>query len=107
MHTRWCTHAARLLACLLAAIALAGCGSSGGTGGGDKPLSKVTIVSDEPLTGSSRAQTESMVRAIKMKLDEVNYKVGDVPITFVSKDDATAQAGKWDEAKCTQNMTDS
>lgn len=82
-----------------------GSGSSGGSGGGEK-LSKVRIVSDLPLTGGARAQTESMVQAIKMQLEEHNYKAGTVPIEYQSLDDSTAQAGKWDEGKCSQNMTD-
>ncbi len=93
----------------LTAVVIAGCGSGkGGSSGGsaDATLSKVTIVTDLPMTGSARAQTESMVQAVKMKLEEVNYKAGDVPITFKSYDNATAQAGKWDEGKCTQNMTE-
>jgi branched-chain amino acid transport system substrate-binding protein len=93
----------------LCASLAAGCGASGGSGGsgGDgKPLKKVKIVSDLPLQGSSRAQTESMVKAIKMKLEEIGYKAGSIPIEYESKDDSTAQAGKWDEAKCTQNMTE-
>lgn len=92
-----------------AVLLAAGCGAGkGGSSGGssDAALSKVTIVTDLPMTGSARAQTESMVQAVKMKLEEVNYKAGDVPITFKSYDNATAQAGKWDEGKCTQNMTE-
>lgn len=84
------------------ATVVAGCGGS--TAAEGKPMTKVTIVSDLPLTGSSRAQTESMKKAIEMKLEEVGHKAGNVELTYVSKDDATAQAGKWDEAKCTQNM---
>lgn len=102
---------------LVLAVALAACGgkteagadsggSSGGAAADGKKLDKVKIVSDLPLTGSSRAQTESMVKAIKMKLEESNYKAGSIPITYESKDDATAQAGKWDEARCTQNMNE-
>lgn len=97
-----------LVAACAAVIAACGASSGGGGGGagGGKPLKKVKIVSDLPLQGSSRAQTESMVKAIKMKLEEVGYKAGTVPIEYVSKDDSTAQAGKWDEARCTQNMTE-
>ncbi len=95
---------------VLAGALAAGCGgsSSGGDSGGSggAKLKRVKIVSDLPLTGSSRAQTESMVKAIKMRLKESNYKAGTIPIDYESKDDATAQAGKWDEAKCTQNMTE-
>ena len=89
-----------------ATITLMGCGGGGGgAGGGGKKLDKVVIASDLPLTGSSRAQTDSMVKAIEMRLAEANNKAGSVPITYESLDDATAQAGKWDEAKCAENIT--
>ena len=90
---------------VLSAATLAACGGGGGGGGGaGQKLDKVTIASDLPLTGSSRAQTESMVQAIEMRLAEANNKAGGVPITYKSMDDATAQAGKWDEGKCTENI---
>ena len=85
---------------------VAACGSSsGGSSSSGGKLTQIVIASDFPLTGSARDQTVSMNKAIDMKLKEVNYKVGTVPIKFTPLDDATAQAGKWDEGKCTQNMT--
>lgn len=92
----------------LSAMVAAGCGgstdSAGGSSGGGKPLKDVIIASDLPLTGSARAQTESMVKAIEMAIAESNGKAAGVKITYKSLDDATAQAGKWDEAKCADNM---
>jgi len=44
-----------------------------------------------------------MVNAIKMALEQRNYKAGDIKIEYESMDDATAQAGQWDEAKCAEN----
>jgi branched-chain amino acid transport system substrate-binding protein len=88
----------------LAALIAAGCGSATPGGASSKPLTSVVIASDFPLTGSSRAQTESMVRAIEMRLAENNGKAGGVKVTYRSLDDATAQAGKWDEAKCAENV---
>ncbi|MCW2928979.1 MAG: ABC-type branched-chain amino acid transport system periplasmic component [Thermoleophilia bacterium] len=88
-----------------AAMVAAGCGGGGGGGGGGgTPLKEIIIASDLPLTGSARAQTESMVKAIEMAIAESNGKAGGVKITYKSLDDATAQAGKWDEAKCADNM---
>lgn len=100
---------ARILAALLlvaAAILLAGCGGGSGGSGGDsgKKLTKVVIASDLPLTGSARAQTESMVQAVEMALAETNGKASGVKLEYRSLDDATAQAGKWDEAKCAENI---
>lgn len=90
---------------LVTALWVAGCGAGqgggqGGTGGG---APTVTVVSDLPLQGSSRAQNETIVNAIKLALEQRGNKAGDVNIKYQSLDDATAQAGKWDEAKCTQN----
>jgi len=79
-------------------VGLAGCGGGGGGGG-----STVKIVSDLPLQGSDRVQTEQMVRAIQFVLKQADNKAGDYDVEFESNDDATAAAGKWDEAKCAEN----
>ena len=68
-------------------------------GGGDT----VKIVSDLPLQGSDRVQTEQMVRGIEFVLEKAGNKAGDFTIEFESFDDSTAAAGKWDEAKCSEN----
>ncbi|MCW2955182.1 MAG: Extracellular ligand-binding receptor [Thermoleophilia bacterium] len=88
---------------LAASLLAAGCGGAA-AGANGKPMTEVIVASDLPLTGSARAQTESMVKAIEMRLAENNNKAGGVKITYQSLDDATAQAGKWDEAKCAENM---
>jgi branched-chain amino acid transport system substrate-binding protein len=77
-------------------------GSSGGgeTGGGGKA---VKIVSDLPLQGSSAAQTETMVNAIKLYLEQQGGKAGDYTVSYESFDDATAAKGAWDEATCAAN----
>ena len=61
------------------------------------------LVSDLPLQGGSRTQTLQMNDAIRFVLDEAGWKAGDANIAFQPCDDATAQAAKWDSAKCTQN----
>jgi branched-chain amino acid transport system substrate-binding protein len=55
------------------------------------------------LQGSERGQQETVANAIQLALEERNYMAGDVQIKYVSQDDTTAQAGKWDEAKCAEN----
>jgi branched-chain amino acid transport system substrate-binding protein len=107
-----------LLALLIAALALvaAGCGGdddddeAGGdtgaatdTGGGGAEGQTVKIVSDLPLQGSDRVQTEQMVRAIEFVIEQNNGKAGPHTIEFESFDDATAAKGAWDEAKCAEN----
>jgi branched-chain amino acid transport system substrate-binding protein len=87
---------------LAAAFVVAGCGGGEGGGeGGGSPTA--TIVSDLPLQGSSRGQQETVVNAITLALEERDYMAGDVQIEYISQDDATAQAGKWDEARCAEN----
>src|SRR5215208_1188534 len=88
------------VAAVLLVLGCAG-GAGGGQGGGEAPTLK--LVSDLPLQGSSRIETVSMVNAIKMALEQRNYKAGDIKIKYESMDDATAQAGQWDEAKCAEN----
>ena len=63
----------------------------------------VLIASDFPLQGSSRTQTIQIVEAIRVLLEETNYKAGDHNVAFQSCDDSTAQAGKWDSGKCSTN----
>jgi branched-chain amino acid transport system substrate-binding protein len=106
-----------LLALLIAALALvaAGCGGddddeAGGdtgaatdTGGGGAEGQTVKIVSDLPLQGSDRVQTEQMVRAIEFVIEQAGGKAGPHTIEFESFDDATAAKGAWDEAKCAEN----
>jgi branched-chain amino acid transport system substrate-binding protein len=106
-----------LLALLIAALALvvAGCGGdddddeAGGdtapaeTGEGGAEGQTVKIVSDLPLQGSDRVQTEQMVRAIEFVIEQNNGKAGPHTIEFESFDDATAAKGAWDEAKCAEN----
>jgi branched-chain amino acid transport system substrate-binding protein len=91
--------------CLLAALSfgVAACGSddnsgssstgSSGTSSGSKSL---TIYSSLPLQGDSRAQSLSVVNGEKLALESQGSKVGDFTIKYVSLDDSTAAAGKWD-----------
>jgi branched-chain amino acid transport system substrate-binding protein len=63
----------------------------------------VIIASDLPLQGSSRTQTVQMVEGIRFVLDQRGWVAGDVNVGYQSCDDSTAQAGKWDPGKCSQN----
>jgi branched-chain amino acid transport system substrate-binding protein len=83
------------------ALGVAACGggddnkssSSGGGGGGRTSL---TIYSSLPLQGDSRPQSTDVVNGEKLALEEAGGKVGKFTIKYVSLDDATAAAGKWD-----------
>jgi branched-chain amino acid transport system substrate-binding protein len=106
-----------LIALLITALALlaAGCGGDDDEEGGGEAAATETgeaaggegktvkIVSDLPLQGSDRVQTTQMVRAIEFVFEQANNKAGPHTIQFESFDDATAAAGKWDEAKCAEN----
>jgi branched-chain amino acid transport system substrate-binding protein len=99
------------------AFVAAGCGGEGGGGGPEAlPSSACTaieyegdgnpdyiMVSDLPLQGSSRFQTEQINAAIRYALQQADWKAGDYNIGFQACDDATAQAGKWDSGKCSSN----
>ena len=61
------------------------------------------IATDMVLQGSSRTQTLQIVEAIRQILDSAGWKAGAVNVGFQSCDDSTAQAGKWDPGKCSQN----
>ena len=84
-----------------AAFLVVGCGGGGGEeqGGGEGGSGPTaTIVSDLPLQGSARARQETIANAITLALEDRDYMAGDVQIEYISQDDATAQAGQWDEA---------
>jgi branched-chain amino acid transport system substrate-binding protein len=63
----------------------------------------VLIASDLPLQGGDRTQTLQMTAAIRFVLEQNNWKAGDHNVAYQSCDDSTAQAGKWDSGKCSQN----
>jgi branched-chain amino acid transport system substrate-binding protein len=88
-----------------AALLVVGCGGGAGGGGegggGEAPTAK--IVSDLPMQGANRAQTLTMVNAIRLALEERDNKAGDINIEYEVLDDSTAQAGQWDAAKCAEN----
>jgi branched-chain amino acid transport system substrate-binding protein len=105
-----------LIVAVLALVA-AGCGGDGGGSAPEAlPSSSCTaieyegegnpdyiIASDFPMQGSSRTQTEQIVAAIRLELQNREWKAGDYNVGFQVCDDATAQAGKWDSGKCSQN----
>jgi branched-chain amino acid transport system substrate-binding protein len=92
------------------ALLVVGCGGGGGggqggggEGGGGEGGGSVKIVSDLPLQGANRAQTTTMNNAIELALEERGGKVGNLSVELEKKDNATAQAGQWDPAKCAEN----
>ncbi len=104
MPVRWLT-----IWSLFAALALgvAACGgddeeggdqAAGGDGGGS-----ATVYSSLPLQGASRPQSEDVIKGIKLALKQAGNKAGDVTLKYVSLDDATASAGKWEAGQTSAN----
>lgn len=107
---------AGLLVVVLALVA-AGCGGDdGGEAPEALPSSSCTqieyegdgspdyiVATDFPMQGASRTQTLQIVDAVRFELKNREFKVGDYNIGLQVCDDATAQAGKWDSGKCSQN----
>jgi branched-chain amino acid transport system substrate-binding protein len=85
---------------IAASMLLAACG--GAASGGVKTLK---IVSDEPMTGASLTQTQTIVNAEQLRLAEANNVAcgGKYKISFEAWDDASAALGKWDPAVETAN----
>jgi branched-chain amino acid transport system substrate-binding protein len=88
--------------CLTVALAfgVAACGSkdkkSSSSGSASTGSTSLTIYSSLPLQGDSRPQSESVVNGEKLALQEHGGKVGKFTIKYVSLDDSTAAAGKWE-----------
>jgi branched-chain amino acid transport system substrate-binding protein len=88
---------------LVAALfGVAACGGDDG-GGGTTGSNTLTIYSSLPLQGDSRPQSESVVNGEKLALEEAGGKVGKFTIKYVSLDDATAAAGKWEPGQVSSN----
>lgn len=91
----------RSIALVLALVAPAcsrdGGGGGGGGGGGSGATSGVVkIVSSLPKTGSANAQTTTIENGIRLAIEDVGGKVGDLKIVYEAWDDASAKAGNWD-----------
>jgi len=90
----------------LAAIAMLAFAACSGGGGGGASKGEIEIWSSLPRQGSSKAQTDTIVNAINMAIEEKGGSAGGYKIKYVDKDDSTAAAGKWDEATEIKNAND-
>ena len=66
---------------------------------------KFLIASDLPLQGASRTQSVEMGKAVEFVLNGAGWKAGKYTLGYQACDDSTAQAAKWDSAKCSANGT--
>ena len=64
---------------------------------------KFLIASDLPLQGASRTQSVEMGKAVEFVLNGAGWKAGKYTLGYQACDDSTAQAAKWDSAKCSAN----
>jgi len=89
------------------AVLISACGSSdnGGGGGGGSCVSgnTLTIYSSLPFDPTDRQQSTDVVNGEKMALQKAGNKVGKYTIKYVSLDDSTPSAGKWEAGKVSSN----
>jgi branched-chain amino acid transport system substrate-binding protein len=89
---------------VVASFVLAACGGAPG-GGGAAGGGTLKIVSSLPMTGSSLTQTQTIVNAMKLRLEQAGGKAcgGKYTINYEAWDDASAALGQWDPAVETEN----
>jgi branched-chain amino acid transport system substrate-binding protein len=88
-----------------AAFVFAACGTPGATGGtGAKGT--IQIWSELPRQGSSKGQTDTIVNAIKLAIEERGGAVDGWTINYVDQDDSTAEAGAWTPERATALATE-
>jgi len=77
----------RISAILLVSLFVVGCRPA------DPTL--VTIVSSLPRTGSAKQQSDTIVRGIRMAVEEAGGRAGPYRLEYIDLDDSTAAAGQW------------
>lgn len=87
---------------VVASMVLTACGGGGGGGSAAKTLK---IVSSLPMTGASLTQTQTIVNAMQLRLEQANNQAcgGKYTLAYEAWDDASAALGKWDPAVETEN----
>ena len=103
MKARWISLSSFLLAL---ALVVAACGSDNSSSGGGKASGggkTLTVYSSLPLQGASRPQSEDVIKGEKLALKQAGNKAGDFTIKYVSLDDSTAAAGKWEAQQTSAN----
>jgi len=75
----------------------------GGVEYGGEGAPQALIVSDLPMQGDSAERSSQQVDAIRLVLDERDWKAGPVAVAFQACDDSIAKTGLWDAATCRAN----
>ena len=92
-----------LVAAVVSALALSGCGAKGKVPGDLIPGRTLTIYSSAPQHGASRVNAAAVVGGEIMALSQSHYRLGHFRIVFKSLDDSTPQRGEWDPGQTTLN----
>jgi branched-chain amino acid transport system substrate-binding protein len=66
-------------------------------------IGPIKIVSSLPRNGNAKPQTDSIVTAIKMALDELGSKVDGASLVYEDLDDSSTARNAWDEEKEAEN----
>ena len=61
------------------------------------------IVSDLPMRGDSAERSQQQVDAIRLVMEQNDWKAGPTTVGFQACDDSIASTGLWDEATCRSN----
>jgi branched-chain amino acid transport system substrate-binding protein len=86
------------------AVLISACGSSSSGGGGSCVSgNNLTIYSSIPFDPTDRQQSTDVVNGEKLALQQAGGKVGKYTIKYVSLDDSTPSAGKWEAGKVSSN----
>ena len=87
---------------IVASMLLAACGSAAAPAAEVKTLK---IVGSEPMTGSSLTQTQTIVNAGNLRIEQAKGVAcgGKYKLVYEAWDDASAALGKWDPAVETEN----
>jgi branched-chain amino acid transport system substrate-binding protein len=87
-------------AAIVAVSACTGAPGQGGTKG------TIQVWSELPRQGSSKGQTDTIVNAIKLAIEERGGAVDGWTINYVDQDDSTAEAGAWTPERATALSTE-
>src|SRR3954447_21834978 len=84
-------------------LALAGCGSSNGSGGSSIAGDTLRVYSSQPLVGALADQGRDMVRAEELALGEAGGRVGRWRVDYKALNSADVERGNWDPGLVSSN----
>jgi len=91
--------------CLFLALGAAGCAGSGKPGASSSQTGSttLTVYSSVALQTPSAAQGQAVVDGEKLALAQAGGRVGKFTVRYVSLDDSSAKAGRWDPVAVSSN----